>query len=128
MELENECARKVAAEGYQVLQNPTRQQVAEARSNTGDTGNTDKNPDFLIEGHVFDCYAPNPTKAVRGVWTEVSRKVGKGQTQRVAINLEDWEGDVAALRKQFDDWPVPRLKELIVVPRSGAIIQIVKQD
>ena len=78
-------------------------------------------------GAVLDCCAPNPTKAVRGDWTEVSRKVSQRQTHRIAINLEDWEGNVAALQKQFDDWPV-QAQELIAVPRSGAIIQIVKQD
>ncbi|WP_230417210.1 CdiA C-terminal domain-containing protein [Micromonospora tarapacensis] len=128
MELENECADTLAHDGYRVHQNPTRREIADARQSTGDVGKPDKEPDYLIEGHVFDCYAPTPGKAVRGVWTEVAEKVARQQTQRVVLNLQDWRGDIAALQKQFDDWPVPHLKELAAVTRSGAIIQIVRRD
>lgn len=106
-------------------QNPTRPEVADARLRTGDTGNPRKTPDYLLEGHVFDCYSPTPPKPVRGVWTEVSGKVTESQTQRVVLNLQDWRGDLTALRKQFDDWPIPGLKELKAVTRSGVIMQIV---
>jgi contact-dependent growth inhibition (CDI) system CdiA-like toxin len=123
--LENECADSLAHKGYQVHQNPTAQEIADARLSTGDTGDPKKTPDYVLEGHVFDCYSPTPSKPVRGVWTEVSRKVTDLQTQRVVINLQDWGGDVTALRKQFDDWPIPRLKELVAVTRGGAIMQIV---
>jgi hypothetical protein len=123
--LENQCADVLADVGYRVHQNPTGGKVAEARLRTGDIGNPRKTPDYLIEGHVFDCYSPTPPKPVRGVWTEVSTKVGDSQTQRVVLNLQEWQGDLAALRKQFDDWPIPGLKELAAVTRSGAIIQIV---
>ncbi|MBX7269979.1 hypothetical protein KIF24_30795 [Micromonospora sp. Llam7] len=128
LELENECADTLAHDGYRVHQNPTRREIADARQSTGDVGKPDKEPDYLIEGHVFDCYAPTPGKAVRGVWTEVAEKVARQQTQRVVLNLQDWRGDIAALQKQFDDWPVPHLKELAAVTRSGAIIQIVRRD
>jgi hypothetical protein len=114
--------------GYRVHQNPTRPAVAQARSNTGDSGDPGTTPDYLIEDHVFDCYSPTPTKPVRGVWSEVSKKVARGQTQRVVLNLEDWNGDLAELHHQFDDWPVPDLKELVAVKRGGAIMQIVKRD
>ncbi|MBO4210392.1 hypothetical protein [Micromonospora echinofusca] len=114
--------------GYRVHQNPTNPEISQARLDTGDAGDPGKSPDYLIEGHVFDCYAPTPPKTVRGVWGVVSQKVDKGQTQRVVLNLEDWRGDLADLRKQFDDWPVPGLKELVAVTRSGAIVQIVRRD
>ncbi|MCM0676650.1 hypothetical protein NCC78_18445 [Micromonospora phytophila] len=128
LELENECADTVADQGYRVHQNPTPSEIAEARLKTGDTGKPEKAADFLIEGHVFDCYAPGPRKPLRGVWGEVSVKVGKGQTQRVVLNLEDWRGELAALRKQFDDWPIPSLKELVAVTRGGVIVQILRRD
>ncbi|MFY1703013.1 hypothetical protein ACN28G_14910 [Micromonospora sp. WMMA1923] len=127
MELENACADTTAAHGYRVHQNPTRREIAEARQSTGDIGKPDKDPDYLIEGHVFDCYSPTPAKAVRGVWTEVSGKVANQQTQRVVLNLHDWRGDLAALQRQFDDWPIPQLKELTAVTRKGEIIQIVRR-
>ncbi|WP_434744020.1 hypothetical protein [Micromonospora sp. SH-82] len=125
LQRENDCAVRVAAEGYQVQQNPTRPEVTAAREATGDTGNLKKTPDYLVEGHVFDCYAPSPSKSLRGVWDEVGQKVKKRQTQRVVLHLGDWRGDPQALKKQFDDWPVPNLKELVAVKRDGGIIQIV---
>ncbi|MFG3421228.1 hypothetical protein [Micromonospora sp. NPDC048063] len=128
LELENECADQVADRGYRVHQNPTRQEIAEARLSTGDSGNPDKDPDYLIEGHVFDCYSPTPDKPVRGVWSEVHAKIDKEQTQRVVLNLQDWRGDLSALRNQFDTWPVDKLKELVAVTRGGAIVQIVWRD
>ncbi|BCJ61588.1 hypothetical protein [Micromonospora endophytica] len=128
LELENACADTVAGKGYWVHQNPSRPEIAAARQNTGDIGKPDKAPDYLIEGHVFDCYSPTPTKGVRGVWTEVSEKVTSQQTQRVVLNLHDWRGDLGALQKQFNDWPVHHLKELTAVTRHGEIIQIVRRD
>jgi hypothetical protein len=128
LELENECADVVAGKGYRVHQNPTSQKVAEARTTTEDAGDPEKTPDYLIEGHVFDCYAPTPLKPVRGIWSEVAKKVDKGQTQRVVLNLADWRGSLEDLRKQFGNWPVPGLKELVAVTPNGPIIQIVKRD
>jgi hypothetical protein len=123
--LENECADLLAEKGYQVHQNPTPQEISDTWLRTGDTGDPGKEPDYVLEGHIFDCYSPNPSKAVRGIWSTVSGKVGDLQTQRVVVNLKDWRGDLAALRKQFDDWPIIRLKELTAVTRDGAIMQIV---
>lgn len=99
-----------------------------ARINTGDIGEVGRSPDYLIEDHVFDCYSPAPSKPVRGIWTEVDKKVRKGQSQRIVLNLADWQGDLGALRKQFDDWPVVGLKELVAVQPSGRIVQIVRRD
>lgn len=74
---------------------------------------------------MFDCYSPiKSDKAVRGIWSETKIKVDAGQTQRVVINLEDWRGDMAALRKQFADWPIPGLKEVKAITHDGDIAQI----
>ncbi|MGC4786302.1 hypothetical protein ACLQ22_00430 [Micromonospora sp. DT178] len=128
VQLENECADTIADKGYRLHQNPTKQEVADARAHTRDAGDPDKNPDYLIEGHVFDCYSPSASKPVRGIWSEVSQKVDEQQTQRVVLNLQDWRGDLVALRKQFDDWPITGLKELVAVTPGHAIVQIVRRD
>jgi hypothetical protein len=128
LELENECADTVARKGYRVHQNPTRQEIAEARRQTGDVGKPERNADYLIEGHVFDCYSPKLAKPVRGIWAEVRDKVADQQTQRVILNLRDWGGDLGDLQRQFDDWPIPGLKELVALTRGGAIVQIVRRD
>ncbi len=123
------AAEILADRGYRIQQNPTREEVAAARAATGDTGRERSKPDYLLEGRVFDCYSPGADKPVRGVWYEVGKKIKKNQTQRVVVNLEDWEGDVAALRKQFDDWPIDRLREVKAITPDGRIIQLVpRQD
>ncbi|MFG2013098.1 hypothetical protein ACGFNF_28955 [Micromonospora sp. NPDC048868] len=128
LELENDAADTVASSGYRVHQNPTKQEIATAKLNAGDVVDEKRSPDYLIEGLVFDCYAPTSSAAPRSISSAVSRKVGRRQSQRVVLNLQDWRGDPAALQKQFDDWPVPGLKELVAVTRNGQIVQIVRRD
>jgi hypothetical protein len=125
---ENECADALAALGYRLVQNPTKTQTAEARERTGDVGDPDKNPDYLIEGHVFDCYSPSASKPVRSVWSEVRVKIDDRQTERVVVNLHDWRGDLGALRRQFDTWPVAGLKELVVLTSAGAAVQFLTRS
>ena len=125
IEMENSGAVTIANAGYRIKQNPTTEEVAQARLASGDLGAPAKNPDYLIEGRVFDCYSPtNPTKSVRGVWWETQRKIQKLQTQRVVVNMENWAGDLSALRRQFADWPVEGLKEVKVITPNGTIVQI----
>lgn len=125
LEMENSGAVVLANQGYHVQQRPTRDEVAQARLDAGDVGNPGKDPDYLLEGRVFDCYSPvKPDKAVRGIWTQAKTKVEEGQTQRVVLNLEDWRGDVSTLKRQFSDWPIPGLKEVKAITRDGDIEQI----
>ena len=49
--------------------------MADARASTGDSGDPRKNPDYLIEGHVFDCYSPTPMRSVRNIWSTVQQKI-----------------------------------------------------
>ena len=76
------------------------------------------NPDYEIEGRVFDCYAPS-TKNPRNIWDYIKKeKVDKGQADRVVLNLEDSAVDVKALQKQFAEWEIDGLKEIIII-RGG---------
>ncbi|MBG0560110.1 hypothetical protein I4J89_01330 [Actinoplanes sp. NEAU-A11] len=123
--MENSGAAALADCGYQIKQKPTLEEVAEARRESGDTGSPRKRPDYLLEGRVFDCYAPTkPDKDVRGIWTQVLEKVVKRQTQRVVVNLEDWRGEMPALRQQFKDWPIAGLKEVKAITPDGDVVQI----
>src|ERR1700753_1227103 len=125
LEMENSGAATLAEHGYEIRQNPTRAEVAQARRDAGDVGHPGKDPDYLVEGLVFDCYSPiKPSKTPRGIWTEVKTKVDDGQTQRVVVNLDDWHGDLPTLKKQFADWPIPGLKEVKAVTHDGDIVQI----
>ena len=89
-----------------------------ARSRTGCS------PDYLVEGRVFDCYAPAMGTRVRNMWSDVKDKVDDGQTQRVVLNLQDWGDDVGSIRRQFADWPIDGLKEVKAVTTGGRVVEI----
>ena len=100
---ENEAAETIAKNGYNIEQNP----VVEG---------TTRNPDYIIEGEIFDCYSPAENTKIRNVASTIEEKViQKGQTERVVLNLDDWKGDIDALVKQLNDYPIEGLKEVIVV-------------
>lgn len=122
---QNDVAALLASNGYQTLQRPSDAQVARARQEHGDHGDPLKNPDYLLEGRVFDCYSPNPATSVRNVWSQVRKKGRSGQTERVVVDLKEWNGDMSAMRKQFEDWTLPRIKEVKLITPDDQIIQIV---
>jgi hypothetical protein len=124
LERENSGAAILADRGHQVTQNPSPEEVAQARQDAGDSGRPTSRPDYLVEGRVFDCYAPSQNKGVRGIWTEVAAKVSDDQTQRVVVNLQDWRGNVPDLQRQFNDWPIEKLKEVKVITPDGDVVQI----
>jgi hypothetical protein len=97
---ENETADILTDKGYNVEQNPKV------------LGN--KNPDFKINGKIFDNYAPE-TSNVRNIWSVVQEKVLSGQTNRVVVNLGDFKGDFKALQKQFKDYSIEGLEEIIFI-------------
>jgi hypothetical protein len=123
-ERENEAAVIMANQGFRVQQRPTKPQVADARAATGDIGSPTKDPDYLLEGRVFDCYAPKEAKSAYGIWRVAKEKVDDLQTQRVVLNLKDWRGDLAGLRQQFADWPIENFKELKAILPDGKVVQI----
>jgi hypothetical protein len=97
---ENDSADVLARRGYDVEQNP---------KTPGK-----KNPDFRIEGRIFDNMAPGAGN-LRSVWNHVGRKVARGQTDRIVLNLSDSHITLHDAATQFSSWPIPGLKELIVV-------------
>jgi hypothetical protein len=57
---ENEAADVLAKYGYVVEQNPTMP--------------GSKNPDYLIEGKIFDCYSPREGTSVRNIGSTIAKK------------------------------------------------------
>ena len=104
---ENETAVIMARAGYNVEQRPS---IA-----------GDKEPDYAIEGRIFDCYAPITAKAYNIAET-ISGKVGQGQTDRIILNLDDSNVSFAELREHLASNPIPGLQEIIVV-KDGNIIE-----
>jgi hypothetical protein len=107
LQRENESANTLAQHGYDVEQNPTVP--------------GDKNPDYKIEGQVFDNYAPT-TANPRNIAGWIQTKVDEGQADRIVLNLTDSSVDPARLSAQLRDWPIPGLKEVKVIDRSGNVI------
>jgi len=110
---ENESADLLAKAGFKVEQRP---QVS----------GTTRRPDFRIEGRVFDNYAPS-TSNPRSIWTVINKTkvnppVKSMQADRIVLNLRDSGVDLSALLRQFRDWPMANLKEVLVVTREGSIV------
>jgi len=104
---ENDSADVLAHAGYRVEQNP----VVPGP----------KEPDYRIEGRLFDNYAPSTSRG-RNIWELIRReKVAREQANRIILNLDDSSVTLQDLKRQFDDWPMPGLKEVIVV-RGGRVI------
>jgi hypothetical protein len=98
---ENESAETLAHAGYDVDQNPPKLPNG-------------KDPDYRIEGQVFDCYSPSGSNP-RNIASEIEGKIVSGQTERIILNLDDSSLSLDALRKQLTDYPISGLQEIIVV-------------
>jgi hypothetical protein len=98
---ENESAEVLAKNGYEVEQNPA-------------VPGTGRKPDYRVEGKIFDNYAPT-SDSPRNIWTEVARKVARGQANRIILNLNDSNVALATLTRQFADWPIAGLEQVLVI-------------
>lgn len=110
---ENEAADILAIQGYVVEQNPKTIGI--------------KNPDYLIEGMIFDCYSPQPETRIKNVYRHIRRKVQSGQTNRIILNLFDWNNnsnDIEALKGQFNEKPINGLIEVKMIDKYCRIINI----
>ena len=104
---ENESADTLADKGYNVEQNPP-------------TLPNGKNPDYRIEGKIFDNLAltsSNPDQIRKGI----SRKVKSEQTDRIILNLNDSYVTLELLRDTLSRKPINELKEIIVI-KNGQVI------
>jgi hypothetical protein len=104
---ENESAILLAEAGYLVEQNP---------SVPGS-----KKPDYKIEGKIFDCYAPETPDAYNIVET-IRRKVGRRQSDRIVLNLDDSQVTIDTMIEQLNNNPIANLQEIIIVS-DGSIIE-----
>ena len=102
------CTETGGENGYDVEQNP---------SFPGG-----KNPDYRIEGKIFDSYAP-ATGNIRNIADVVKEKVVDEQTRRIVLNLDDTRASLEALKQQFAQYPVENLEEVIGI-RNGIISHI----
>ncbi len=115
LEYENISAESMLAVGLDVEQNPS---IPEIRSN----------PDYRINGRIFDHYAPRkselaglPTEKVlltlNLIFKGVMSKITEGQTQRIVLRLDADFSDahLELLRERFDAGGTYILLEVLVV-------------
>ena len=113
LEKENEAAKVLAKNGYVVEQNPI---VPGSR-----------NPDYLIEGEVFDCYTPQNLNSARGIASVIQGKIDNGQTNRIILNLSIWQkngGNVDDIINQLNAWPIDGLIEVKIINQYNEVIDI----
>jgi hypothetical protein len=79
-----------------------------------------KNPDYRIEGRIFDNYAPSTSNA-RSIVEELNRKAGEGQADRIILNLADSDALRHQIRQALADYGSSKLKEVILIDKAGRI-------
>ncbi|WP_375770698.1 hypothetical protein [Archangium gephyra] len=109
IERENESARTLADNGYDVEQNPPRNRY-------------NKEPDYKLNGEYADCYAPR-TDNLRNVLYTVSKKVNEHQADRIVLNLDDSRLTLDALQKGLLENPIPGLSQMLVL-KGGKIVWV----
>jgi hypothetical protein len=114
---ENETAKVLAEAGYDIEQNPA-------------TTSSGKNPDYLIQGEIWDCYSPRGS-STRTIHTAIREKVGRGgedqQADRIILNLDACGASVAEIRARLERSPIRRLREIKIV-KDGNVTQFYPWD
>lgn len=119
---QNETADFLADQGYDI------KMLDEIDGGNGYGKIEGSNPDFLVEGNVFDCYAPKPDGKVQSIIKEIAGKTKK-QSGRIVLNLDNFPDEKVAeitetfLRKANPNGDLKRLEELILV-KDGRITRI----
>lgn len=119
---QNETADFLADKGYDI------KMLDEIDGGNGYGIKEGSNPDFLIEGKVFNCYAPKPDGKVQSIIKEIAGKT-KNQSGRIILNLDNFPGEKIAeitgtiLRKANPNGDLKRLEELISV-KDGTITKV----
>ncbi|HXH30439.1 MAG TPA: hypothetical protein VNJ01_06480 [Bacteriovoracaceae bacterium] len=112
LEAENASRETLLAAGFDVEQNPI---IPELK----------KDPDYKINGSVFDHYAPNmrdidgatPELKLLAIYTKVMGKVTDDQAHRIVLRLDKntSDTDIQLLKKHFDGLNNPKIQELIII-------------
>ena len=113
---ENEAADVLASKGYKVEQGPVLSDADRIR----DGIKPGKNPDYRIEGRIFDGYAPQ-TPTAAGVYDGILDKVAKGQTHRIVLNLGDTNVRPGDIQKLLRESPIAGLQEVVIVDAVRAV-------
>jgi hypothetical protein len=80
------------------------------------------NPDFDVEGRIFDCYTPNRGTTADAAVTRI-RKKSKLQASRFVVNLDRGGLEVDDLRGRLAASRPSRVLEVLVV-RNDAVSRV----
>jgi len=117
LQRENESADRLVENGYNVEQNPL--------IKTTDNLREGAQPDYRINGEIFDNYAPNNKADVEQIRNQISRKVKRKQTYRIIINLDDSDVAVTDIKTMLRiRKPVQNLQQLIIL-KNRKFIKII---
>jgi len=118
---QNETMLFLASLGYKVVA------LKEILGGNGYGLSPNANPDCLVEGHVFEIYAPDAYTNIDGIITKVNRKSQK-QSPNILLNLNDYQGDVNVLISNIKRQRHPKgsLKHLgiLLIILDGKIINV----
>jgi Contact-dependent growth inhibition CdiA C-terminal domain len=123
---QNDALNRLAGEGYQVISKPAQTLgpdgkpylTREMKAALGLDKN--KNPDAVIEGRIFDVYAPK-SETVKGVYDGIVNKVSEDQAHRIVVDLRDTDISPRALRDYLHDNEISKLREVILIDQDGRI-------
>lgn len=118
LERQNETAIIMDRAGYGAHQLRDRELSADELRAAG--LNPTKNPDYIIEGRIFDNIAPI-TDSICNAHDRIKKKISRGQTQRVIVNLAGSNISRADLESYLREHPIPRLREVITIDQQGRI-------
>jgi hypothetical protein len=118
---QNEAAEVMSKNGYHVEYQP---KITEAdRMSRFPWFKKERNPDFKIEGEIFDGYAPNKDTGIKSLLRGIKDKTEKNQARRILLNLDDSNVSVTELAKELRLSKLPYLDEVIVV-KGGKITKV----
>jgi filamentous hemagglutinin len=103
---ENESADVLFAAGHSVEQKPIIEGL--------------KDPDYRIDGEVFDNYAPK-TDRLRNIRGVIKEKIENNQARNIILNLHDTSATVMEIDNYLLLYPVDGLDKLWFVDRWGEI-------
>ncbi len=79
-----------------------------------------KDPDYRIDGEVFDNYAPK-TDRLRNIRGVIKEKIENNQARNIILNLHDTSATVMEIDNYLLLYPVDGLDKLWFVDRWGEI-------
>lgn len=114
LDRENTSASIMARRGFNVTQNPTEPQRGDPRLDA------EKNPDYVVEGEVFDHYAPT-TPRWRNIRIAMMAKIKSGQTRRIALCLDGTPITAEQVIENITKTEIVGLEQLLIT-KGGKVI------